>query len=119
MKLLATFITFSLLLCSVNGWATESPEIKKSSRMYVSHFENVLGTSLELKIHAGSEKQSRVAETAALVEIARMAKIVSAYDNNSEFSKWMKTSNEAKPISPELFELLSLFDEWRTKGGGA
>jgi thiamine biosynthesis lipoprotein len=119
MKLLATFITFSLLVCSVNAWATESPRIKKSSRMYVSHFENVLGTSLELKIHAGSEKQSRVAETAALLEIARMAKIVSAYDNNSEFSKWMKTNNEAKPISPELFEVLSLFDEWRTKTGGA
>src|SRR6478752_8782693 len=119
MKLLVSIIAASLLLCSGNAWATGSPKIKKSSRMYVSHFENVLGTSLELKIHAGSEKQSRIAETAALVEIARMAKIVSAYDNNSEFSKWMKTNNEAKPISPELFEVLSLFDEWRTKSGGA
>jgi thiamine biosynthesis lipoprotein len=119
MKLSARLIIVSLLLCSGAVWAANSPAGKKSSRLFVSHFENVLGTSLELKIHAGSEKQATAAENAAIKEIARMAKIVSAYDANSEFSKWMRTSNEAKTISPELFEVLHLFDEWRTKSGGA
>ena len=119
MKLFTKAIICLISFSSVAVQATELPKTKKATRLFVSHFENVLGTSLELKIQAGSEKQSRVAEAAALVEIARMAKIISAYDSNSEFSKWMKTNNEAKPVSAELFEVLNLFDEWRTKTNGA
>jgi thiamine biosynthesis lipoprotein len=92
---------------------------KKAPRLFVSHFENVLGTSLEIKIRSVSEKQAAVAEAAAMKEIDRLNKIVSAYDANSEFSKWMRTFNEAKTISPELFEVLNLFDQWRTRSNGA
>lgn len=119
MKLVTRLILVSFLLCPGIIWAHTSPKIKKNSRLYVSHFENVLGTSLELKIHAGSEKQATAAEAAAMKEIERMGKILSAYDANSEFSKWMRTSQVAKPVSPELFEVLNLFDQWRTKTGGA
>ncbi len=119
MKLITRLIIVSLLACPGIIWAATSPKIKKSSRLYVSHFENVLGTSLEIKIHAGSEKQATAAEAAAMKEIERMGKILSAYDANSEFSKWMRTSQEATHVSPELFEVLNLFDQWRTKSGGA
>ena len=119
MKFVTRCITFVFVLSSTGVWANTSPKTNKTAKQYVSHFENVLGTSLELKIKAGSEKQASVAEVAALAEIARMSKIVSAYDANSEFSQWMKTSQQAKHISPELFEVLSLFDQWKTKTGGA
>ena len=119
MKFLARCIAFVFVLSSTGVWANTSPKTSKATKQYVSHFENVLGTSLELKIKAGSEKQASVAEAAALTEIARMSKILSAYDANSEFSQWMKTSHQAKHISPELFEVLHLFDQWKTKTGGA
>ena len=119
MKHLARLIVFSLLVSSVNVWASPLPKTKKVSKLYVSHFENVLGTSMEIKVKAGSEKQAAAAETAALKEIERLSGILSGYDANSEFSKWMKTANEAKHISAELFEVLYLFDQWKERSGGA
>ncbi len=90
-----------------------------SARMFVSHFENVLGTSMELKVLAGSETQASVAESAAIKEIARLQQILSAYDSHSEFSQWLTTKHKAVRVSPELFEVLNLFDQWRTTTGGA
>jgi len=74
---------------------------------------------MELKIYATSSQEAANAETAALNEISRMSKILSAYDANSEFSKWLKTSQQSEHVSPELFEVLSLFDQWKTRTDGA
>ena len=119
MKPVARLLLCSFLFCCLTVGASVSPKVKKVSKQYVSHFENVLGTSLELKIHATSEKQAAVAEVAALNEIERMGKILSGYDQNSEFSRWMKTSQQPAAVSKELFEVLRLFDEWKIKSGGA
>jgi thiamine biosynthesis lipoprotein len=98
------------------GSAVPSPG---SGRMFVSHFENVLGTSMELKVLARSEEEASVAESAAIKEIGRLQRILSAYDDQSEFSQWLRTTNEAVQVSPELFEVLNLFDKWRITTGGA
>ncbi len=89
------------------------------SHLYTSHYENVLGTSLELKVSAVSQQASAQAEKAALGEIDRLSKILSGYDPNSEFSHWMHTRNEAVQVSPELYEVLGLFDTWRLRTAGA
>lgn len=119
MKLLARLIVCLFLFSTVAVHASVSPKNKKAPRLFVSHFENVLGTSLEIKIRSVSEKQAGIAEAAAMKEIDRVSRIVSAYDVNSEFSRWMRSANEAKNISPELFEVLNLFDQWRTRSNGA
>ncbi len=46
-------------------------------------------------------------------------RILSSYDATSEFSRWFGTRNVAVPVSPELFEVLSLFDAWRARTSGA
>ncbi len=86
---------------------------------YVFHHENVMGTSLELKFAAISLEQAQVAEQAALDQIDRDSKILSTYDPDSEVSRWLKTSGKPVTISPELFEVLSLFDQWRKRTNGA
>jgi thiamine biosynthesis lipoprotein len=106
-----------LVLISVAG--TSSMGLPPSSKLFVSHFENVLGTSMELKVLAGSAKDASAAESAATKEIARLQKILSAYDDQSEFSAWLKTSNQPIRVSPELFEVLGLFDQWRITTIGA
>lgn len=116
MKLLSRFL-LGLLVLSACAWALPSDE--KPSRLYVSHFENVLGTSLQLKVSAVSEKQAERAEAAALAEISRLQKILSGYDKTSEFSQWMATNGQAVKVSPELFEVLSLFEQWKNRTGGA
>src|SRR5262245_46132009 len=85
----------------------------------VSQFENVLGTSLELKFAVDSDKEAARAEAAALAEIERLDHILSGYERESEFNQWLSASGHPVRISPELFEALSMFDEWRARTGGA
>ncbi|WP_431210219.1 FAD:protein FMN transferase [Puia sp. P3] len=86
---------------------------------YVFRFENVLGTSLELKVRTVSRGESSKAESAVMREISRLSAILSGYDSGSEFSRWRRTSDEPVRVSPELYEVLSLFDQWRERTGGA
>jgi thiamine biosynthesis lipoprotein ApbE len=74
---------------------------------------------MELKISAALPSRSEKAEQAVLQEINRLSGILSGYDPNSEFSRWMRTRQIPEKISPELFEVLGLFDQWRQRTGGA
>ncbi|MDX2031586.1 MAG: DUF2271 domain-containing protein [Blastocatellia bacterium] len=98
--------------------ASES-SLARTEEMFAFHHENVLGTSLELKLAASSLAEAEKAEAAVLAEIERDAKILSGYDPASEFSRWARTSQQPARVSPELFEVLSLFDQWRERSEGA
>jgi thiamine biosynthesis lipoprotein len=114
-KSLITFLAFILLSLGL----VLSSTAKTPGHLYDFHYENVLGTSLELKVVAESETQAEKAEQAALAEIDREAHILSSWDSQSEFSNWFRTKGQPVHISPELFEVFRLFDEWREKTGGA
>jgi thiamine biosynthesis lipoprotein ApbE len=90
-----------------------------SARLYVSHYENVLGTSLELKVVATSAGQAAKAEETVLAEIDRESHILSSWDPGSEFSQWFQTVDQPVRISSELYEVFGLFDQWRVATGGA
>ena len=83
-----------------------------------SHRENVLGTSLDMAVRAPSRAAARRAEAAALAEFARQSAIVSAWDANSEFSRWQRTRGVAVRVSPALMDVLVRFDTWRGATGG-
>ena len=82
--------------------------VSPHGQVYRFGYENVLGTSLDLKIVAASEAAAEKAQQAALDEIDRRAKILSGDDPSSEFSQWMRTKDRAVAVSPELFEVLDL-----------
>ncbi len=89
------------------------------SSVYKYNYENVLGTSFELKVVSNSEQIADYAEQMALAEIDRLNSILSTYQTTSEVSQWQKTTNIDKKVSPELFEILNLFDTWNQKTSGA
>jgi thiamine biosynthesis lipoprotein ApbE len=93
--------------------------VRSRGQRYASHYENVLGTSMDLTVLASSEQAAKDAETAVLKQIDHDARILSGYERDSEFSRWSQTRGEAVPVSPELFEVLGLFDVWRQRTGGA
>ena len=115
MKSVIVFVGIVLLSLCVAGSSTANAR----GHLYVFQYENVLGTSLELKVAALSEAQSEKAEQAALAEIDREAHILSSWDPRSEFSNWFRTKDRPVRVSPELFEVFSLFDKWREMTGGA
>ncbi|WP_299579719.1 DUF2271 domain-containing protein [Mucilaginibacter sp.] len=91
----------------------------KNTQAFVNNYENVLGTSLQIKVFTSSATDAATAETRAINEIDRLDKILSGYNQQSEFSKWMKAPAKPIVVSPELFAVLNLFDEWRTRTNGA
>ena len=99
---------------------TLAPAFAQSpSAVHVFRHENVLGTSLELKLRTSSDAQATQAEAAVLREIDRENRILSAWSSTSEFSRWTRTHNMPVRVSPELFDVLSLFDHWRAATSGA
>jgi len=109
------FVAILLLAPCRGGSATTSTR----GQLNVFQYENVLGTSLEIKVVASSAAQSEKTEKAVLAEIDRESRILSSWDPDSEFSRWFRTRGQPVAVSPELFEVLSLFDKWRGLTGGA
>jgi thiamine biosynthesis lipoprotein ApbE len=101
------------------GWLGYTLWSRSGHNVYTSHFENVMGTSLDIKVGSNSDPAAQQAEQAVLNEIARLSKILSGYDPESEFSQWMRSSAVSIKASPELVEVLSAFDEWRGRTNGA
>lgn len=121
-KSITAFLSLILLFATLVSNANEikpSPLKNSRNKVYVTHFEHVMGTSFEMKTKASSSKRAQLAEKIALSEINRLSKILSAYDQTSEFSSWFKTQNIAVKVSPELLEVLSLFDNWKATTNGA
>jgi FAD:protein FMN transferase len=85
---------------------------------FVFHHENVLGTSAELRICAGSRSIADAAEEQLLAHIDRLGHIVSTYDPQSEVVRWMAGERTAN-MSPELYELLLLCDQYEQQTDGA
>jgi thiamine biosynthesis lipoprotein ApbE len=101
------------------SFALSAASAQSPSKVHVFHHENVLGTSLELKLKTTSNALAAKAEVAVLNEIDRENRILSAWSSTSEFSRWTRTHNTPVRVSPELFEVLSLFDRWREQTSGA
>ena len=87
-------------------------------RTFTSNYENVLGTSLELRVRAPSRAVADQAEQAVLAEISRQSRILSSWDANSEVSRWTRTQGQPVRVSRELFEVLDLYDRWRSRSHG-
>ncbi len=85
---------------------------------FVFYHENVMGTSLELRVRADGVEAARWAETEVLGEIDRQSSIFSGYDRASEFSRWQSEPRKPTRVSPELYEMLEASDHWRAQSGG-
>lgn len=83
------------------------------------HHESVLGTSMAVTLRAGNRNQAESAEAALLASIDRHDQILSSWNRESEVSRWLATRGNTAKVSPELLEVLCLFDYWRGATGGA
>jgi thiamine biosynthesis lipoprotein ApbE len=91
----------------------------RADDVFAFYHENVLGTSMELKLRAGSVEAAHRTEDLVLREIDRLQEILSGYDVSSEFRRWQSGPVGPRKVSPELFEILQASDHWRVVTGGA
>lgn len=85
----------------------------------VLRHENVLGTSMELRVCSRDASMASRAEAEALAEVDRLARIFSTYSPASELSRWQASGGEAVRVSGELMEVMGEADRWRVATGGA
>ncbi|MCA9128537.1 MAG: DUF2271 domain-containing protein [Planctomycetales bacterium] len=82
--------------------------------------ENVLGTSMELRVCCDSASSAHEFESVVLAELDRLASIFSSYDATSEFSKFLQSPmGTTVPLSKELFSVLEQCDHWQRESHGA
>ena len=100
---------------ALRGWMARPPR----PRRRVFHYENVLGTSLELHVIAESSAAARRAERETLAEVDRLEAILSGWSATSELARWLGSFETSEPVSAELAEVLRASEAWRTVTGGA
>ena len=78
---------------------------------------NVLGTLAEFVVTAPTRDGARLATGAALVEIARLDRVLSSYRPDSELRR-LNLAREMR-VSPDLFAVLSQAEDLQKRSGGA
>ena len=112
-----TRLLAGLLVCLVSIAPLSSAA--SSDTEFAFFHENVLGTSLELRVHAESRAAAESAEDRVLHEIDRLAAIFNGYDPASELSRWQDRRAPSPKVSAELFEVLEHSDSWIRKTDGS
>jgi thiamine biosynthesis lipoprotein ApbE len=93
-----TFLVPAIVALSSTG-STAATDL-----FFNSNYEHILGTSLALKLGASSRVAADRAQLAVLSEIERHSRILSSWDSNSEFSRWVQSYEQPVRVSRELFE---------------
>jgi FAD:protein FMN transferase len=94
------------------------PPSSADSATFHFHHENILGTSMDLKVFATHEAEAKQVEALILAEIERLRKILSTYDPESDISK-VNASEDPVPCAPELIEVLGIYESWTARSNGA
>jgi len=90
----------------------------QSSDVLTRHYDNVLGTSMDITIHGGSTEDQELAADAVLDEIARLEQILSTWRDDSEIMRLNqeRATNEA---SDDLLAVVNACEEWQERSNGA
>ncbi len=78
------------------------------------HYDGVLGTSLDLSIHAPDAARAERAIAAALAEIERLDAILSTWREESAIMQLNRERN-GENLPPELIEVVELCETWRER----
>ncbi len=91
----------------------------RADESFAFYHENVLGTSMEVRVKAATGDDARRAETRILNEIERLDHVLSSYDASSEFSQLQARPGQRVRASAELRDVLQQCSRWRDASHGA
>ena len=123
-RFLAIFLVISLVNSTIS-LAQEAQRqghgpSKAKSETYTFHYDQLLGTSGELRVTCDSPEAADSIEKTVINEIDRLTAILSSYDPQSEFSNWSASgSSQPQKVSTELFKALASAETWNQKSSGA
>lgn len=104
--LVSKYMPFTFLLAlSINAHATVKTQ---------QHFDNVLGTSLDITLYSESQDSANKAIESALIDIKQLELVLSTYKKDSEISKLNKNGRLRSP-SITLQNVFRLCEHWLVK----
>ncbi|MDU0355674.1 DUF2271 domain-containing protein [Paraglaciecola aquimarina] len=80
---------------------------------FIQHYENVLGTSMDIHIQGATTEHAEAAIQSTLSEIERLENILSTWRNNSQISQ-LNQSHKLAGLPPELLEVIQLCEKWHS-----
>jgi thiamine biosynthesis lipoprotein len=102
------------LLGSAMGVLSVTPAAAQSFRF---HDDHVLGTSFDMIVVAAEEGMANLAVSAARDTIARLDAVLSGWRGDSELAALNRAARAI--VSPDLFNVIALGEQWRVETGGA
>lgn len=90
-----------------------------SADEHVFHHENVLGTSLEVRVVCSDAIVAATAEQTILAEIDRLSDVYSSYAPDSELRRWIAAAGQPMALSADLIAVLEACERWRQLSDGA
>jgi thiamine biosynthesis lipoprotein ApbE len=81
----------------------------------IANFENVLGTSLEVKIKASSKLLAESAESSILDYLKTLQNKLGSFEPGQGLFDYNQSSSYSTQVSPELKEVMQLFLDWKSE----
>lgn len=83
----------------------------------IEHYEGVLGTSLDITVHAPGRPIDENVVERVITEIARLEQILTTYDDSSELMQ-LNLARNTDSASTVLLDVVSACEDWFTRTGG-
>ena len=108
-----------LLLCGIFlASACLSAAAAEDSQTLVRHYENVLGTSMDIIVYGGIQAEQERAADVTVAEVARLEQILSTWRNDSEIMV-LNRERTTSQASPELVLISESCESWMALSNGA
>lgn len=88
-----------------------------AAEKYRFHYDNILGTSMDVIVSADTRQAAVAAESALLNEIERLRNVLSTYDPASEISR-LNASAGMFTCSTDLYQVLASYARWNRETSG-
>ena len=107
------------LAAVLSAGCASPPPVAPDVRIHES--QRLMGAPCTITVHAPSPQAGRSAIAAAFAEIARLERVLSDYDAESELSRLSAAAPlvEAVPVSADLWQVLVAAEAFRERTGGA
>jgi len=90
----------------------------EDSQSLVRHYENVLGTSMDLIVYGGIQAEQERAADVAVAEIARLEQILSTWRDDSEIMV-LNRERTTSQASADLLQVTEACESWMALSSGA
>jgi thiamine biosynthesis lipoprotein len=106
-----------IFLCAASGLLHAAAAAQPEPAPVEQHYDGVLGTSMDLSVHAPDTARVEAAIDAAVREIARLDAILSTWREDSALMR-LNRERSGSGLPRELIDVVTLCESWKERSSG-